>query len=406
MPILTQQAARRENRRRIIQSIAASAGGVLLASASQQAGRIGLAQEDDSSGSGHGRGRGRGGHDEAGDEEIDLPGTAPLGSLEIRIVSDDAGGFVPGELTVDLGQSVTFVNAHSDEHTASGSGFDTGIIPEGGLVTVVLDTPGTFAYACQIHPEMTGKIAVRDANGIVPQPAPATPSAGGLEVEIANLAFTPASISVPPGSTVTWTNADGLPHTVTSLTGAFDSGIFDPGASFTTTFDVAGEFPYQCLLHPTMQGTVIVSGEVVAAGTPLPAKDTTPPPSCEAAALLIVDFVPEAGSALPPLRTLLSLHADGLLTANFAPIGASPALQLPHTGQGTWHVAGDQLAFTLFALLREADGRLRGLLRIEADGRHDADGTLHDGRWTAMVQDALGAEIARSTGTWSGASLP
>ena len=38
---------------------------------------------------------------------------------------------MPGELTVDLGQTVAFVNAHSDEHTATGSGFDTGIIPEG-----------------------------------------------------------------------------------------------------------------------------------------------------------------------------------------------------------------------------------------------------------------------------------
>ena len=66
-------------------------------------------------------------------------------SLEVRIVGDDAGDFVPGELTVDVGQSVTFVNVHSDEHTATGSGFDTGIIPdEGGTATVVLDTPGVF----------------------------------------------------------------------------------------------------------------------------------------------------------------------------------------------------------------------------------------------------------------------
>ena len=59
------------------------------------------------------------------------PAQVPEGAVEIRIVSDDAGGFVPGELTVDLGQTVAFVNAHHDEHTATGSGFDTGVIASG-----------------------------------------------------------------------------------------------------------------------------------------------------------------------------------------------------------------------------------------------------------------------------------
>lgn len=270
MHMLPQRIASKVNRRRLVQAIAATASGVLLAGATLQTRHSSLAQDDDSSGSGHGRGRGRGGHDDGDedDDEVVLTGEIPPGSLEIRIVSDDAGGFVPGDLTVDLGQAVTFVNAHSDEHTATGSGFDTGIIPEGGLATVVLDTPGVFAYACLIHPEMTGRIAVRGADGIVPQVALATPRAGGLVVQIANLAFAPASIRVPPGSAVTWQNADTVPHTVTSLTGEFDSGIFDPGASFTTTFATAGEFPYHCLLHATMQGMVLVAGE--AAGTPLP----------------------------------------------------------------------------------------------------------------------------------------
>ncbi|MGH9955375.1 MAG: cupredoxin domain-containing protein, partial [Nitrososphaeraceae archaeon] len=72
----------------------------------------------------------------------------------------------------------------------------------------------------------------------------------------------PAQVSV--GSTVTWTNDDAQPHTVTSgenvtPDGNFDSGIMAPAATFEHTFTEAGEFPYFCLLHPNMVGTVSVS---------------------------------------------------------------------------------------------------------------------------------------------------
>jgi plastocyanin len=168
---------------------------------------------------------------------------------------------------------VAFVNAHSDEHTATGSGFDTGIIPEGGVATVVLAQPGTFRYACQIHPEMIGQIAVRDANGVVPPPATpvASPVAGAASVRIANLAFDPPTITIPAGSTMTWSNDDVTPHTVTADEGQFDSGIFDPGASFSWTFPEPGSFTYHCQLHPTMQGSVVVEGEPAASSTPAPA---------------------------------------------------------------------------------------------------------------------------------------
>lgn len=268
-------------RRHALQAGAAAAGILLFASATRPnplpqafARDNGDEDHDDKSGHGRGRGRGRGGDDDDQRQE-GAAQTAPVppGAVEIRIVSDDAGGFVPGELTVDLGQTVAFVNTHSDEHTATGSGFDTGIIPEGGVATVVLEKPGTFRYACQIHPEMTGQIAVRDANGVVPPPATpaASPVAGAASVRIANLAFDPPTITVPAGSTVTWSNDDVTPHTVTAVDGQFDSGIFDPGASFSWTFREAGAFAYQCLLHPNMQGRVEIEGGGAAASSPVPA---------------------------------------------------------------------------------------------------------------------------------------
>ncbi|MDQ3727778.1 MAG: plastocyanin/azurin family copper-binding protein, partial [Thermoproteota archaeon] len=77
-------------------------------------------------------------------------------------------------------------------------------------------------------------------------------------------AYQPNPVQVSVGSTVTWTNNDSQPHTATSgenatPDGRFDSGIMAPAATFDHTFTEAGEFPYFCLLHPNMVGTVSVS---------------------------------------------------------------------------------------------------------------------------------------------------
>jgi plastocyanin len=77
-------------------------------------------------------------------------------------------------------------------------------------------------------------------------------------------AFSPNPIQVSVGTTVTWTNNDAQPHTVSSgenatPNGLFDSPIMAPKATFEHTFTEAGEFPYFCTLHPNMVGTVSVS---------------------------------------------------------------------------------------------------------------------------------------------------
>jgi plastocyanin len=77
-------------------------------------------------------------------------------------------------------------------------------------------------------------------------------------------AFSPNPIQVSVGTTVTWTNNDAQPHTVSSgenatPNGLFDSSIMAPKATFEHTFTEAGEFPYFCTLHPNMVGTVSVS---------------------------------------------------------------------------------------------------------------------------------------------------
>jgi len=77
-------------------------------------------------------------------------------------------------------------------------------------------------------------------------------------VVIEDFAYSPATIKVSIGTTVTWTNKDTVKHTVTSQTQLFDSGLFGKGESFSYTFNQKGDFEYYCIPHPYMKGKVSV----------------------------------------------------------------------------------------------------------------------------------------------------
>ncbi|MPZ22141.1 MAG: hypothetical protein GEU28_01025 [Dehalococcoidia bacterium] len=79
-------------------------------------------------------------------------------------------------------------------------------------------------------------------------------------VTIIDLSFDPVQFEVPVGTSVTWTNDDTAPHTVTSDDGStFASETVESGQAFEFTFDAAGEFAYHCEIHPGMQATVTVA---------------------------------------------------------------------------------------------------------------------------------------------------
>jgi plastocyanin len=69
--------------------------------------------------------------------------------------------------------------------------------------------------------------------------------------------FTPESLNIARGVTVTWTNRDSTTHNVSSNSNLF-VGDMTPGGTFSRRFDTAGSFTYRCTLHPTMTGTVNV----------------------------------------------------------------------------------------------------------------------------------------------------
>lgn len=89
-----------------------------------------------------------------------------------------------------------------------------------------------------------------------PAGGPCPPTGGGTAVSIAGSAYNPASASVAVGGSITWTNADSFPHTVTF--DDVDCGRLAGGATATRTFETAGTFNYHCEIHPSMRGTVTV----------------------------------------------------------------------------------------------------------------------------------------------------
>ena len=93
-------------------------------------------------------------------------------------------------------------------------------------------------------------------------------AAASGSVTITDFEFTPSSISVDQGDTVTWRNDGPTPHSATAPDGSFDTGIFPAGQSRSHTFNEAGTFSYICTPHPNMHGTVVVRASQSGGDTP------------------------------------------------------------------------------------------------------------------------------------------
>lgn len=91
-------------------------------------------------------------------------------------------------------------------------------------------------------------------------------SPGANEVYIQGMAFSPSTLTITTGTTVTWTNKDAATHTVTSDTPLFDSGNVAANGTYSYTFNNAGTFAYHCNIHPTMKATIVVNAYVAPSG--------------------------------------------------------------------------------------------------------------------------------------------
>ena len=83
--------------------------------------------------------------------------------------------------------------------------------------------------------------------------------AADAQVKIANFTFDPPTLTVKAGTTVTWVNADDIPHLVTEKDGKFHSSALDTNDKFSQTFSAAGTVEYYCAIHPKMTGKIVVT---------------------------------------------------------------------------------------------------------------------------------------------------
>ena len=79
------------------------------------------------------------------------------------------------------------------------------------------------------------------------------------QVKIANFTFDPPTLTVKAGTTVTWVNADDIPHVVLEKNGKFRSPALDTDDKFSQTFSTAGMVDYFCAIHPHMTGKIVVT---------------------------------------------------------------------------------------------------------------------------------------------------
>ena len=123
-----------------------------------------------------------------------------------------------------------------------------------GSLIVLLAVASTMAYAPSAFAEHSMNAVVENAEGSM------TP---GCEPDC----FIPATVTIGVGGMVEFANNDVAAHTSTAGTpvdgpsGVWDSSLVMPGASFTTPALDAGEYPYFCMVHPWMEGLVIVEEE-------------------------------------------------------------------------------------------------------------------------------------------------
>jgi Icc protein len=85
-----------------------------------------------------------------------------------------------------------------------------------------------------------------------------TPIAGAHDVSVDNFSFAPTTVSVPAGTTITWTNHDDVPHQVVSTEHKFKSPVLDTDGQFSYQVDAPGAYKYFCSLHPRMTGQIVV----------------------------------------------------------------------------------------------------------------------------------------------------
>jgi plastocyanin len=140
---------------------------------------------------------------------------------------------------------------------------ESAIVPPGKTVRMRVTLPtGVYEIECYVadHDDlgMQGLMEVRRDAAPLARSHPA-PARGATAIRIDGFAYSPRSMTIKVGQSVTWHNADAALHTVTEGEGRFDSKDLGTGRRYTRRFTQAGRFEYLCALHPAMTGKVTVT---------------------------------------------------------------------------------------------------------------------------------------------------
>jgi plastocyanin len=145
---------------------------------------------------------------------------------------------------------------------SAAQGTETATVPEPAAHPAI--EPGEEPADAEpaVEPQIQAEPPVEPAQPVPPAPAPGSgkaKTAASASVSIGDNFYSPASVSIAVGDTISWRNNGQAQHSATADDGSFDTGVFGPGASRSQTFTRAGTFSYFCTVHGQAQsGTVRV----------------------------------------------------------------------------------------------------------------------------------------------------
>jgi uncharacterized protein (TIGR03118 family) len=173
--------------------------------------------------------------------------------------------FVPADLTIAAGDTVTWEQKDTTKHTTTSDAtppmWDSGLLAADQTYSFKFDSPGTYPYHCTPHAaNMKASVTVQ------------APTNDGHTVLIQGFKFVPATLTINAGETVTWVQKDTTKHTTTSdaTPPVWDSGLLLADQTYQFKFTAPGTYPYHCIPHAAnMKASVTVQGETTTTNLPV-----------------------------------------------------------------------------------------------------------------------------------------
>lgn len=129
-----------------------------------------------------------------------------------------------------------------------------------GIIAYIVVSPMISNSYNSQNTQTSGNNPTPEQNTPAPSnPSPSSQVPSNTPVQISSFTFSPNSITISAGTSVTWTNMDSASHTITSDSGSeLASQTLSNGQSYSHTFNAPGTYTYHCSIHTMMKGTIIV----------------------------------------------------------------------------------------------------------------------------------------------------